>query len=272
LKTQIFFSAKMPNRRQSPVIPAASKDREHAFGQDCGAPNILVIASPRARTMKARPFQLRTTSGGKIDDLGNPSNLGSLRRNGNHQLFLGQGLGLFSEGEDGPPLGAFRPRPGLAEGRGLTVRRRQFATLVAAYCRARDMMDAVLARAISSPIPGRPVRSAILLRCLAALCLALGWSLACLAAEPMDIKIGYLRGVPSRIKLSLIDIPADNDGLAGAQLAIDDDNTTGRFINQRYSLIDKQIHEGDDVSAAVAVFADAGVSFFKAHHCADVRL
>jgi ABC transporter substrate binding protein (PQQ-dependent alcohol dehydrogenase system) len=108
-----------------------------------------------------------------------------------------------------------------------------------------------------------------LLRSLAALCLALGWSFACLAAEPMEIKIGYLGGVPSRLKLSLIDIPADNDGLAGAQLAIEDDNTTGRFTNQHFSLIDKQIREGDDVAAAVAAFADAGVSFVIADLGAD---
>jgi hypothetical protein len=48
-----------------------------------------------------------------------------------------------------------------------------------------------------------------------------------------DIKIGYLRQAPSRIKISLIDVPAANDGLAGGQLAIEDDNATGRFLNQR---------------------------------------
>jgi ABC transporter substrate binding protein (PQQ-dependent alcohol dehydrogenase system) len=123
------------------------------------------------------------------------------------------------------------------------------------------MIDAVVAWPASSPIVELPVRSAVLLRCLAVLCFALSWSFACLADEPMEIKIGYLRGVPSKVRLSLMDIPADSDGLAGAQLAIDDDNTTGRFTHQRYTLVDRQIHDGDDVAAAVAALADAGVSF-----------
>jgi ABC transporter substrate binding protein (PQQ-dependent alcohol dehydrogenase system) len=88
----------------------------------------------------------------------------------------------------------------------------------------------------------------------------------------MEIKIGYLRGVSSKVRLSLMDIPADNDGLAGAQLAIDDDNTTGRFTNQRYTLVDRQIRDGDDVAAAVGALADAGVSFVIADLQADSLL
>jgi ABC transporter substrate binding protein (PQQ-dependent alcohol dehydrogenase system) len=108
-----------------------------------------------------------------------------------------------------------------------------------------------------------------LLRCLVALCAAFGWICVCVADEPMEIKIGYLRGVPSKARLSLMDIPADNDGLAGAQLAIDDNNTTGRFTNQRYTLVDKQIRNGDDVAAAVGALADAGVIFVIADLEAD---
>jgi ABC transporter substrate binding protein (PQQ-dependent alcohol dehydrogenase system) len=99
------------------------------------------------------------------------------------------------------------------------------------------------------------------LRCWMGLCLTLGWIGACDAAEPTEIKIGYLRGVSSNIRLSLIDIPADNDGVAGAQLAMDDNNTTGRFINQHYALIDRRMREGDDPTTAIAALADDGVSF-----------
>jgi ABC transporter substrate binding protein (PQQ-dependent alcohol dehydrogenase system) len=108
-----------------------------------------------------------------------------------------------------------------------------------------------------------------LLRCLIGLYAALGWASACLAAEPIEIRIGYLHGVPSKIKLSLMDVPADNDGLAGAQLAIDDNNTTGRFINQRYVLIDRRIGEGDDPGAAIGALADQGVSFVVSDLDAD---
>jgi ABC transporter substrate binding protein (PQQ-dependent alcohol dehydrogenase system) len=81
------------------------------------------------------------------------------------------------------------------------------------------------------------------------------------ADQPVDIKIGYLRQAPSKIRLSLIDVPAANDGLAGAQLAIDDDNATGRFLNQRYTLVEKVLGESDDPVAAVNALADQGVSF-----------
>jgi ABC transporter substrate binding protein (PQQ-dependent alcohol dehydrogenase system) len=100
-----------------------------------------------------------------------------------------------------------------------------------------------------------------LLRSFVGIFALLGWVTGCLAAEPTEIKIGYLHGVPSRIRLSLMDVPADNDGLAGAQLGIDDNNTTGRFINQRYVLIDRRIQNGDDIGAAVDALADQGVSF-----------
>jgi ABC transporter substrate binding protein (PQQ-dependent alcohol dehydrogenase system) len=92
-----------------------------------------------------------------------------------------------------------------------------------------------------------------------------GWS----ADEPVDIKIGYLRQAPSKIRLSLIDVPAANDGLAGAQLAIDDDNATGRFLNQHYTLVEKVLGESDDPVAAMNALADQGVSFIVTSLDAD---
>ena len=89
------------------------------------------------------------------------------------------------------------------------------------------------------------------------------------ADEPVDIKIGYLRQVPSKLRLSLIDVPAPNDGLAGAQLAIDDDNATGRFLNQHYTLIEKTLGESDDPVAAMNALADQGVSFIVTSLDAD---
>ncbi len=109
----------------------------------------------------------------------------------------------------------------------------------------------------------------MLLRRLIGLSAALFWATSCLAAEPLEIKIGYLHGVPSKIRLSLMDVPADNDGLAGAQLAIDDNNTTGRFTNQHFTLIDRQLRDGDDPAAAVGALADGGVSFVVADLDAD---
>jgi ABC transporter substrate binding protein (PQQ-dependent alcohol dehydrogenase system) len=82
-----------------------------------------------------------------------------------------------------------------------------------------------------------------------------------LSDQPLEIKIGYLRQAPSRIKISLIDVPAANDGLAGAQLATEDDNATGRFLNQRYTLLDKLLGDNDDPLAAMQALAEQGASF-----------
>ena len=56
------------------------------------------------------------------------------------------------------------------------------------------------------------------------------------AADPIEIKIGYLRRDGVKSMLSLIDQPTRDDGVAGARLAIEDNNTTGQFLNQRFTL------------------------------------
>src|SRR5450756_511818 len=87
--------------------------------------------------------------------------------------------------------------------------------------------------------------------------------------QPQEINIGYLRQAPSRIRISLIDIPAGNDGLAGAQLATEDDNATGRFLHQHYTLVEKLLGEGDDPVAAMNALADQGASFIVTSLDAD---
>lgn len=100
-----------------------------------------------------------------------------------------------------------------------------------------------------------------MLRLLLGVCVLIALSGAGWSDQPLEIKIGYLRQAPSRIKISLIDVPAANDGVAGAQLAIEDNNTTGRFLNQHYTLIETLLGEGDDPVAAMNALADQGASF-----------
>jgi ABC transporter substrate binding protein (PQQ-dependent alcohol dehydrogenase system) len=92
---------------------------------------------------------------------------------------------------------------------------------------------------------------------------------AALSDPALEIKIGYLREAPSRIRLSLMDVPAANDGLAGAQLAIEDDNATGRFLNQHFTMIEKLLGEGDDAVAAMNALADQGAAFIVTSLDAD---
>src|SRR5882672_11883971 len=76
-----------------------------------------------------------------------------------------------------------------------------------------------------------------------------------LAADVTEIGIGYLGRAGVKSKLSLVEQPADNDGIAGARLAIEDNNTTGRFLNQHFTLEELRLKESDDVAEAAVALA-----------------
>src|SRR5262245_39314455 len=76
------------------------------------------------------------------------------------------------------------------------------------------------------------------------------------ASEPVEIGIGYLGHAGVRSTLSLVQQPADNDGIAGAQLAIEDNNTTGKFLNQHFTLRDVRLKEGQDAAQAATALAE----------------
>ena len=76
-----------------------------------------------------------------------------------------------------------------------------------------------------------------------------------LAADPVEIGIGYLGQAGVKSKLSLVEQPAENDGIAGARLAIEDNNTTGKFLNQRFSLEEVRLKDGEDVAKAATALA-----------------
>lgn len=77
-----------------------------------------------------------------------------------------------------------------------------------------------------------------------------------LAADPVQIGVGYLGVAGTRSTLSLVEQPAENDGVAGARLAIEDNNTTGKFLNQRFTLEERRIKEGEDPVEAAAALAE----------------
>jgi ABC transporter substrate binding protein (PQQ-dependent alcohol dehydrogenase system) len=76
-----------------------------------------------------------------------------------------------------------------------------------------------------------------------------------LAAGNVEIGIGYLGHVGVKAKLSLVEQPSDNDGIAGARLAIDDNNTTGKFLNQHFTLEQLRLKEGEDAAKAATELA-----------------
>src|SRR3974390_98499 len=69
-----------------------------------------------------------------------------------------------------------------------------------------------------------------------------------LPASTLDVKIGYIGTIEKTTTISLLDMPASNAGLAGAQLAVDDNNTTGKFLNQSFALQEIMLN-GDHAAA-----------------------
>ncbi len=77
------------------------------------------------------------------------------------------------------------------------------------------------------------------------------WSVSALAQDKIEVPIGYLeRIVPPPAVLSNLDPVPEDDGLAGAQLGINDNATTGKFLGHNYSLETTQVEEDGDIVAA----------------------
>ena len=93
-----------------------------------------------------------------------------------------------------------------------------------------------------------------------------------LAGDPVEIGIGYLRRVAIKPTLSLVEQPAENDGVAGARLAIEDNNTTGKFLNQHFTLVEFRLKDGDDAAKAAVALADRDIAFVITDLPADALL
>ncbi|MGC1844401.1 MAG: ABC transporter substrate-binding protein [Pseudolabrys sp.] len=102
-----------------------------------------------------------------------------------------------------------------------------------------------------------------------ALVIVLGIDFAARAQDTLDIKIGYLRRAQRQETISLVQMPPPDNGVAGAQMAAKDSDTTGRFLNQRYLLVDLHLKAGDDPAMAVAELARQGIALIVVDLPAD---
>src|SRR5882724_11972927 len=93
-----------------------------------------------------------------------------------------------------------------------------------------------------------------------------------LAADPVEIGIGYLHRTGIKPTLSLVGQPAENGGLAGARLAIEDNNTKGKFPNQHFTLEELRLKDGDDAAKAAVALADRKIGFIIADLPADALI
>ncbi len=90
------------------------------------------------------------------------------------------------------------------------------------------------------------------------------------AADADKIGIAYIRTFEKgRITISVLDQAPENLGVAGATVAIDDNNTTGKFLGQEFILDEVSLKPGDDIVPVVSQLHDKGVRFFVLDVAAD---
>ena len=65
-----------------------------------------------------------------------------------------------------------------------------------------------------------------------------------------EIRIGYLRAYAPQLALSVLDVPPRDEGVAGAEVAIGDNNTTGAFLGQKFTLDVTEVKPDIDVVPA----------------------
>src|SRR5271166_5027855 len=80
-------------------------------------------------------------------------------------------------------------------------------------------------------------------------------------ADPLEVKVGVLRDEHSRETISILDIPPADDFIAGARMAMADNNTTGKFLDQSFTIEDVKLGADDDPAAAVRALIDKGVRY-----------
>jgi ABC transporter substrate binding protein (PQQ-dependent alcohol dehydrogenase system) len=74
----------------------------------------------------------------------------------------------------------------------------------------------------------------------------------------VEIRLGYLRAYAPQLALSVLDVPPRDEGVAGANVAIADNNTTGRFLGQKFTLEISEVKPDADVVAAFQAMVAKG--------------
>jgi ABC transporter substrate binding protein (PQQ-dependent alcohol dehydrogenase system) len=95
-------------------------------------------------------------------------------------------------------------------------------------------------------------------------CFALVLAATASAAATTDIHIAYMRSSETKLAISVLDAPPKDDGIAGALVAINDNNTTGQFINQKFYLEDVKLNPDQDPSKVVGELIAKGTSYIVA--------
>ncbi len=82
------------------------------------------------------------------------------------------------------------------------------------------------------------------------------------SGDVVTVPIGYLEQEVKRpLPISRLNIPPDDLGVAGAELALKDNNTTGRFTKQQFTLDVERVPVGGDAVAALEKLVESGHHF-----------
>ena len=92
------------------------------------------------------------------------------------------------------------------------------------------------------------------------------------AADVTEIRIGYLRVDESKLAISVLDVPPKDDGIAGAQVAINDNNTTGKFLNQKFFLEEVKLRPDDNLMQAMEQLIARGTFYIISDLPAEMLL
>ncbi len=92
------------------------------------------------------------------------------------------------------------------------------------------------------------------------------------AKAATEFRVGYLRLSEPRLVISVLDAPPKDDGVAGALVAINDNNTTGKFTDQKFYLEDIALGSDAEAAAVVEKFAASGTYYIVADVPSDMLL
>lgn len=93
------------------------------------------------------------------------------------------------------------------------------------------------------------------------------------ASDVTKIPMGYIsQQVETPPNLSNLILPPENEGVAGGEISVRDNNTTGRFLKQEFSLEAVSVPPDGDPVAAMEELAAKGIQFFILDVGADALL
>ncbi len=126
------------------------------------------------------------------------------------------------------------------------------------------------ASAVGMCVPGRILPAAVGALLVGLVLLSVSTVPAMAVEVKVDASVIYVtREEDPHIPLSLLDLPAEQEGLLGAQLGLNDNQTTGDFLGHRYSLVEVSVKPDEGVESAVSTVVEDAPAIILADLLAD---